>query len=486
MTDEGLKMNVFTGIRWNGIYYFIVTIGGVAQLYILVRLLSPSDFGMMAIVNAVIAFSSIFLDAGMGSGIIYKQEYSNSTLSTLYLISIIVGVGLTAIILILSPILSWFYGIEGLFPLLNLVSMIFIFNGFGNLYQVLLRKELQFRILSLIHISSFFISISMTIFLAFAGYGVYSLVWGMLLSGIVNAILYIINGRKYFKPTNSFKWAEIKFYLEFGFFQLGERLFNVFNGQIDVLLIGKFLGADILGVYDVLKRFIMRPIQIINPVITSVMFPFMSKVQSKGIDLAHLYHKQLNAICLINFPIYVLLFVLADAVIIWMFGQEWLEYRSIFLILILYAMLYSTGNPVGTLLLSKGKANWGFYWNLLLTCIIPLGIYLSLTLGLQAMVLTLLSIQIVFIIPNYLFLVRPLIVGTARQYFYQIIEPLFLSIIMGFIVYFFVEFCSAIDGIYRLIIGIAIGGLSYLLILWKFKKSFLIDITNLINVRQAN
>ncbi len=166
----------------------------------------------------------------------------------------------------------------------------------------------------------------------------------------------MFKGLKEYKPSFVFKVGKIKEFLSFGAYQMGEKSINYFNSQVDTILIGKLLGMEALGIYSIAKQLIMRPAQVINPIITKVTFPTMAKVQEDTERLKKIYLKTMNYLSSINFPIYAFLFVMAPDLVPLIFGDKWYEAIVIVQILSIYGAIRSTGS----LLL----ANWGFYWNL--------------------------------------------------------------------------------------------------------------------------
>ena len=210
---------------------------------------------------------------------------------------------------------------------------------------------------------------------------------------------------------------------------MGERSINYFNSQFDTILIGKLLGTEALGIYTIAKNLVMKPAQIINPIITKVTFPIMAKIQNDTKQLKNIYLKTINYLCSVNFSIYMAIAVLAEPLVLLLFGDNWLESVVILQILSFYFMFRSIGNPIGSLQLAKGRADLGFYWNLGLFLLVPLAIYLGSFFGLVGVAFALLVLQIFLNFPNWFFMVRPLCGARFKEYFVQIILPLSIACI---------------------------------------------------------
>ena len=437
-----LRNSAISGIKWTGISSIFVAILQLVQMAILARYLAPTDFGLMAIVMVVIGFSSLFMDMGISSAIIHRQNITHEQLSSLYWLNIGAGLLLAIFIYLLAPTIAMFYQESTLTPLVRLLSFTFIVSAIGNQYRILYQKELEFNHLAKVEILSSLVGFIAAVYFAVNGLGVYSLVYATLAKVVVANFLFLLSGLKKHKPSLHYKYIDIKSMIGFGMFQMGERSINYFNSQFDTILIGKLLGAESLGVYTIAKTLVMKPAQIINPIITKVTFPVMAKVQDDEIKLRNIYLKTINYLCSINAPIYIAIAVLAEPVVLLLFGDKWLDAVPILQILSVYYILRSTGNPIGALQLAKGRADLGFYWNALMFLFFPVTIYLGSFYGLQGVAYSLVLLSIIFSIPNWYFMVRPLCGAKFKEYFYQILQPVIissLSAVIGVLSFFWIS-----------------------------------------------
>ncbi|MEM1322149.1 MAG: MOP flippase family protein [Bacteroidota bacterium] len=473
-----LRQIAFSGIRWNIVSMFFNVFGGLIQLYLLVRLLDESDFGLMALLNVVTNFALIFMDFGVSNGIIHKEKVNPTQLSTLYWLTLLFSFVISLLVILLVPLIAWFFEEEALRSLLYIVVLVIILNSFGHPMRILMNKQLKFDQLAMINILGFLTSFVLTIFWAYNGYDVYALLYGLLGRTVVEGLCSLLLGWRSYGLQWTFDLRSVDFFLKFGSFQMGEHLLTFFTQQFDTLLIGKILGTEVLGSYDVIKRLLLRPLQTINPIITNVSFPLMSKVQQNIHTIAVLYLKQLNYICSLNFPIYLFLFVGSTSVIQLLFGAEWLVHEPLFQLLALAFATMSTGSPVGSLLLATGKADWGFYWNLLSFFIFPVTIYLGAYWGILGIATALLILQLCFVLPNYLLLIRPLIQSQWRVYFKQIFLPLSLALVMA-LVTGLLDYYLPLEGLWKLASLLFTGIGVYLGLSYRFNKQFILDLLTL-------
>ncbi len=430
-----LKDRAISGIKWTTLSTVIAVVTQILKVSILARFLSSEDFGLMALSMVFIGFLQVFSDGGISNAVIYKQEITEKQLSSLYWFNVLLGFTLFFIILIFSPIFSYFYNEPELNKIIPLVGLTVLFQSFSLLFKSLFEKNLLFNTLSKIEIISKIISLISAVYFAFEGYGVYSLVFSIIVMYAVETVLLLHRGIKLYRPVFHFSIEEIKFFITFGAFQLGERITNYFSSQLDILLIGKLLGTDAVGVYSVIKQIVMRPAYLLNSIITRVTFPVMSKFQEDIIRLKEIYLKTIRYVSSVNFPVYTGMFVLAPFLISILLGYEWSRYTYIFQLLSVYFMFRAIGNPVGSLLLSRGRPDIEFYWNIIMLLYIPLWIYLGHYFGLEGISLSLAISHILLVLIDWIFLIRPMCGASFYEYHREILIPLLISILTGILMY---------------------------------------------------
>jgi O-antigen/teichoic acid export membrane protein len=256
-------------------------------------------------------------------------------------------------------------------------------------------------------------------------------------------------------------------------YQMGSGIVNYFNSQFDVIIIGKIFGSETLGLYSMAKQLVMRPAQIINPVVTRVTFPTMSKVQNDRQRLKEIYLKTINLLSSVNFPIYIAMIILAPEIITIFLGTKWLAATTVFQILSIYALFRSTGNPIGSLVLAKGKPHYEMYWNIGLFFIIPATIYIGSFYGIEGVSWSLVILILILMIPNWYFLVRRLCGAGFMEYLSQILKPLLLSIISGIFTFFIFEKIKMNIIMLNIILVFLIDFILMIFLNIKFNKDFI-------------
>ena len=432
-----IKSQAISGVKWTSFSSLVVLVAQMIQLLVLSRILSAHDFGLWAVVNLVIFYTTIFSDLGISAAVIHFQKTSSNQLSTLYWANIFSSIFLFVIIWIFAPLILSIFNETEQVALLLTSAVSLPFSASGILFQNLFQKELQFNFLSKVEISSAISGVIVSISLAISGFGVWAFIFGQLTNISIKSLMLTIKGWKNYKIRLYFNLKEVKKYLKFGGFQIGERSVNIFNQRLDQIIIGTFISVEALGYYNFAFNLISRPITFLNPIFVKVAFPLFAKLQNDKILLKKAYLKLIRIISLASSVIYVLIFITAPIAVPVIFGEKWNDSIILMQVLSGVSFMRSIGNPVGSLSLAMGRADLGLKWNaFLLVIFIPMLYYSVLFGGALGITLGLLITEVVMFYPGYKYLIKPFLGNVFSEYFIQIVKPLAISLVM-FLVFFF-------------------------------------------------
>lgn len=428
---------------------------------VLARLLMPSDFGLMAVVASILAVLALFSDLGLSRAIIHFENISDDALASLYWLNLLMGVGLSLLFAACSPLLGSLFKLDGLTEVLLAASPIFVLSAVGQQFRVLAEKELRFSTLALIEIASAVLGLAIALLVAVRGGGVYALVAAVLTTATVNSALAwwrLSNGHR---PRLHFSVAETSPFLRFGSYLVSEGFANAIRRQAEVLIAGLLVNPTALGLFSVPRDLSMRVGMAVNPVITRVGFPVMSRLQNDIPALNSVYLQTLRMTASVNFPIYVALALFADEIVALLYGPQWKGAAVYLRVLAAWGLLRSTGNPVGGLLHAVGAVKRAFLWNIVLLVIVPLLYLIAIrNWGLPGLAVGLVIVQIGLLIPSWHFLVRPCCGATVGEYLCQLSTPLLLSLVAGFAAWLATR--GVPHGTLRLTLGAAVGGIIYI------------------------
>jgi O-antigen/teichoic acid export membrane protein len=431
-----LKSKAVTGMKWTGLSTVVVSVLQFLKISVLGRLLGPEAFGLMGMAMVVIGLAQAFGDMGISNAIICRQDATKKQLSSLYWLNFIAGFIVFVILMLSIPFIVNFYNEPRLEILIRWTALMFLIMPAGQQFQLLMQKSLQFDKITKITIAGAFSEIIIALSFALTGFGVLSIVWGYLAGTFCRSLLFMLAGWREWKPMFVFDTSDLKGYLSFGLYQMGERLTNFFGSNIDYIIIGKFLGAVPLGYYTIAYQLVVIPQTKINPIINNVMFPVFSQIQNDNDRIKRGYLKVINMVSFLGFPLLVGLGVTAPLLVNVVWGQEWLTSIGLIQILVIMGMLRAIGNPIGSVLLAKGRADIGFYLNITVA-IIKTGLFLYLVkFGVPAIAAGH-AITSLILIPVGLQILKKLLGMKPNIYFSALRTPLLTSLLMGVSVWLF-------------------------------------------------
>lgn len=479
-----LRQKAVSGGKWLGFASISSTIIQLGAISILARLLSPTDFGLMGMILVVIGLAQTFQDAGISNVVIYKQDVTHEQLSTVFWLNILVGALTFLVILAINPLVVAYYKEPRLTGYLNLTALSFLITPFGQLYFVLFQKELQFKTLAIVEFLQGVFGAITSVVLAFLGFGIMSLVVGQLVRALSFSLLLFLAARKTWAPRFYFKLSEIKDLIKWGSYQIGERSINYFRQNVDYLLIGRFLGAELLGYYTLAYQLMIRPLQKINPIITKVALPVFSKIQDDDEQLRKWYLKIIKLIASVSIPIYFGVFVMADQLILLLYGPNWMPCVPVLQILCILGILYSLGNPIGCLLNCKGRFDIGFKWNIFAAIMILIADYIGVHWGIVGVATATATVTLFVFFPCGFYLRWLVVKMRVTPYLSTFKTPLFISAVMATMVYLAKTY-SALSHVF-LPMFVVLGVCIYAVLYYKIDSEFLFELKGLIFAKKGN
>lgn len=470
-----LKKQAVGGIKWTTASTVIVTILQLTQMSILARFLEPGDFGLMAIMMVIIGFSQAFQDMGISNAIIQRQDISHTQLSSLYWLNIAAGAGLTLIIIAIAPLVAMFYNEPRITPLMIILSSTFVLVAIGNQYRVLCQKNLNFRTMEMINVSTSIVSLIVATVMAYKGYGVLALVCAMITQAGLSSLLFLWVGlKRYHKPSLVYKHSELEGFYGFGLYQMGERSINYIGANADKVLIGKLVGIEAVGFYNLAWQLVIFPVSKINPIINKVAFPLYSRIQNDSKALSRYFYIVIKALSLITIPLLTFLIFFSNEIVQIIYGDGWSTTSEIIPILAIIGICRAIGNPGGAAVLAKGRADVGFWWNLFISSVIVLGLLVSLSIfpSLDTAIYVLLFLYLTVGMLWHV-VVRKYGKVSYRGIIKHLINLCIVVFSIGFLSSTFVHIFNINSSFLKIIIGSLLYGSIYLFYLYFFEKDFI-------------
>lgn len=453
------------------------------QVIILARLLSPEDFGLMAIAMAYYSILYMFADLGLSSALIHFPKPSEDALSSLYWANITSAIILTALFCASAWPLSALYAEPALLPVFLAMSLGLVFSAFGLQFRVMAEKELRFSSLAPLEMTAALIGFIAGVLVATADGGVYALITSSLVTAFGNSALAFWQLSKGLRPKLRFHLPEIATHLRYGIYRLGDMVCNSLHGQADVIIGGAIVGTSNIGVYAVPKEHSLRIANtIVNPIVTRVGLPLMATIQHDLTQLKSVYLKTLHLTSSVNFLIYVGIAVWAEEISIVLLGPQWNGATFFFRIFALWGLIRSIGNPVGSLLYATGNVRRAFWWNFSILLSVPVPIFLASQLsGASGLAWTMLSIQLILFVPGIIFLAKPAC-GVSTL---EVIHSIFPSLLTAAIAHptgYLISHDIVDSSLLTLLLGGFTTTIMYLSLSWYTNKSWLTLLASLARI----
>ena len=321
-------------------------------MVIVARLLDPAEFGLVAMVTAVTGIYDLFRDGGLSAAAVQKVNVTHEQKSTLFWINMLIGGILTLLCLLTAPILARFYGEPRLFWVTIALSTGFIFSAAGAQYAATLQRELRYVALTLIDVIGVFISTVVAIAMAAGGYGYWSLVVSAIILAAANTLMMwlIVPWR----PGLPRRKAGVASMLRFGGTVTLNGLVVYLAYNLDKILLGRFWGADALGLYSRACQLINIPTSQLNAAIGGVAFATLSRLQDERARYKSYFLKGYSLVIAFTAPITLFSAVFADDIVRVVLGPKWGEATTIFRLLTPTVLFFGLINPLAWLLMSSG------------------------------------------------------------------------------------------------------------------------------------
>ena len=343
-------------VKWSFIESISLKIVGFVLSIVLARLLLPSDFGVLAIVNVFYLMTSLFIDGGLREAIIQKKDADEKDFSTVFWLNIAISLILYVLLFISSPFIEDFYKFKDLSFFIRLQSLTLIIEAFGLIQIVKATKELNLKKITLARIPATIISFFVGIGLAYYGYGILSLIIQQLVNVGLYTLLLIYNVR--FKPSLVVSKTSIKVLYGFGLKLIVISFISRIYVQSLNLIYAFFFNVKELGLYTKSKSLQGVPIEIITNTFAKGLYPTMVKVQQHNRLLRKIFLLNIRRLMFIMLVINCLFYFNAKEIILFLLGENWIEMTEFLKIAAFGSIFTPMVGKVINVFKVKGKANF--------------------------------------------------------------------------------------------------------------------------------
>lgn len=460
MSNESLKQETAKGVVWSGIDK--IANGGILFIanIILARLLTPQDFGLIAIIAIFIQISQTFIDSGFSNALIQKKNRSQADYSTVFFFNLAISIGFYIILFFFAPLIANFFKDEKLCSLTRVVGLNLIIGALVSVHKTRLTIQLRFKIQAVISLIASVTSAIIAISLAYKGFGV----WSLVLLTLSNITLQTLLIYVFIKWKPSFLFSKNSFHQLFSYSSklLGASLIHLLYRNIYPIVIGKKFSPIELGYFNRADTFAMYPPSTIGSVFSRVAFPIFSRIQDDNNRLQKAYSQYIIYSSLLLFPIMIGIIALAQPLTLLILKEKWLPMVPMLQILCVDWMTDHLCSINLNILYVKGRSDLAFKLEIIKKTIAILIFFISISWGIIGVCWGRVVYSCFAVYLNS-FYTKQLIGISLWQQLKDISIPLLQAAIMGAIVYGYSNIKMSL--LSSVISSIIIGVISYFLIL---------------------
>jgi O-antigen/teichoic acid export membrane protein len=428
-----LKNQAISGVFWTGLQQFGRQ--GIAFItsIILARILSPYEFGLIAMIGIFIALGDSLIKSGLTNSLIRTENINEDDYSTVFIFNMVGSVVIYLILFVLAPLIAKFYRQIELIEIIRWYSLVFIINALSAVQLTRLTKIMDFKTQLIVSLPSILISSLIGIYMAYANYGVWSLIW----SAIAQSLLATIQVWIYSKwiPNFVFSIDKFKLHFNYGIKIMLSSLLDIFFVNIYTLIIGRFFHPLQVGYYNRANTLQMFPVTNLSIIVNKVSFPLFASIQNDDIRLKEVYRKMMQLVLYIIAPVLVLMAVLAEPIFRFLFTEKWLPAVPYFQILCYNGILYPIHSYNLQILNVKGRSDLFLKLEVLKKSLVVLMILISFQFGIYGLLIgSTITSTIAFFINTYFS--GKLINYNAFNQIKDLFPILFITLLMGGLIFF--------------------------------------------------
>jgi|26BtaG_2_1085354.scaffolds.fasta_scaffold00002_253 O-antigen/teichoic acid export membrane protein len=412
MSELGGKVK--RGFAWDMAGSLFNQVSGLLITIFLARLLTPEEFGVVALAMVFISLTSVFTDVGFTQGLIQREKVDNGHYNSIFLVNISLSFVMGGIIYLSAGMIGDFYDSEEVVHVVKYLSLIPIIASFGMVHRSILVRKMKFKELSLrTAICSVFGGI-IGITAAFYGEGAFSLVWKQLASELIGVIVFWW-GSKWI-PDLRFSMSKVKDLFSFSQFVFFDALVRTFFDRLDTLFIGKVFSPEILGLFGRAKSLNLIVSDYTTNSIRKVMFPALSSIQHEPKRFNTVFLRIVTISSAGSVLLAGIMFFIAEPFILIVLGEQWKGAISIFKILVFVTLVSPHIGINAQAILSRGFSKTKLYMNGVHRSLALMPMIIGFFYGIEIFTLTLVLVKFTVLFVYILFAQKKLQISWWEQW----------------------------------------------------------------------
>ncbi len=463
--SQSLSERSLAAVGWAVLDKFSGSILSFAVTILLARLLSPEDFGVVAMVMVFFDFSAVFVESGFSTALIRQKTISEADKSTTFLFNLMAAMVLYGLLFAAAPYIAAFFGQPLLMAMVRVMGISLIVNALSIVQHSVLIQQIDFQTQTLVRLGGVVFSGGAALLMAYSGWGVWSLVARFMVLDLTTTVLYWVLGR--WRPSGQFSRESFRRLFGFGWRILAAAVLDKFYFHIYKLLIGRFFSAAALGYYSQAGNFTNMVINTLFRTVQSVTYPVLAKLQDDRERLKTGYRKMLQLSSFVIVPALTVLAVLAEPVVRVLVGEKWLTCVPMLQLLCLSGLTIHFSTVNLNMLLVLGRSDLSLRLEVLKKVVITLAIVAGISFGIYGLIIGEVIASYINLFINVWYS-RQLLGYSFIEQVSDIAPTLLFSALMGMVL-FFLKDIPATPGMTSLIVLTAVGSLTYLVLHWLTK-----------------
>lgn len=351
-SSGSMSAKVAKGASWSATATLTSQVVQFAAGLVLARLLTPADYGTMASVYVITGFAILFFELGLGSTVIALRDPTQEDLSTVFWINALGGVVFTVLLAFAGPLVAGLFNDQRLSLLTPLVGLTFLF-GLGSVHNSLLQRQLRFKTIAVIAVSTTVLGFTVTIVAAASGAGVYALVLGPIVTSATASLLSWVLVP--WRPTGFISRSSLPKLWGFSGGQLGFNVVTYWSRNADNFLVARYVGDIALGYYNKAYSLMLLPVQQVNSVLGRVMFPALAAMKDDTPRVARGYRRAVRLINVATVPVLAGMAATAPGLVPLLWGGQWVGAVPLLIVLCIAGVPQCLASSVGWLYQSQNR-----------------------------------------------------------------------------------------------------------------------------------
>ena len=473
-----IGQKVSSSIRWMAGMRVAGQIITWASTLLVIRILVPEDYGLMAMATIVIGFLDNINEMGLASAIIQKKDLSKKLVEQIFGLLLIFNACLYGLLFITAPYVAEFFNDDRLTLIIRILGFQVIISAFLVIPDSIMTRDMDFRRISIINFVALVLASLSTLWFAYNGSGVWSLVYGTLIASMARTLGTLYVSRYFCIPSFSFKGiGEV---LNFGGFVTIHRMLYYFYIQADVFIIGKILGKELLGYFSVAVQLASLPMEKFSAILNEVGFSAFSQIQDNKKQVQDHLCKAIRILGVVVFPVFMGISCVAPELVDVFLGEKW-QQAAIPLQILSVVMALKMMNITDPVLFALGRPDVGVKVLAIGCVLMPAAFLIGVQWGLLGVSLAwLLAYPFYFLIT--LWITMPIVGMKVSRYIGEFIGPMAMGGIMYVAVILARHFISPLlpNAILQLAMLISVGALTYSLLAILFQRKVLLELISMV------